>query len=110
MSGMNQNDGVIPLDLEAMARFFLDGLRVVAELESEEKVATLADYAQKYEELLGKKPYDSSMLHLLKQIYQPDWKQPELFSYADFDEPIGDSRIPANMYRGEHGLFDSDPE
>jgi hypothetical protein len=110
MSGMNQNDGDIPLDLEAMARFFLDGIRVVTELESGEKAATLADYRTMYEQLTRRKAHDCYMPSLLKKIYNPGWNQPELFNYAEFDEPMGDHKIPANMYRGVKGHIDSEPE
>jgi hypothetical protein len=125
MDDMNPNEAGMVMDLEGLAKFLIDGLRVINELESEERdviltvtdgveykgtEVTLADYARKYEELFGRKPYDSRMISMLKQIYHPKWKQPELFNYAEFDEPIGDIKIPANMYRGEYGLFDPEPE
>jgi hypothetical protein len=125
MDDMNPNKTGMVMDLEGLAKFLIDGLRVITELESEERdviltvtagveytgtEVTLADYARKYEELFGRKPYDSRMISMLKQIYHPEWKQPELFNYAEFDEPIGDIKIPANMYRGEYGLFDPETE
>jgi hypothetical protein len=123
MDDMNPNETGMVMDLEGLAKFFMDGIRVISELESDDRSVvlrvtneleyktrdvTLADYIQKYEELLGRKPYDSRMAHLIKMIYQPEWKQPMLFDCSDFDD--AKPTLKPNMYRGEYGLFDPEPE